>query len=60
MRYPVKFNKKDMILSAIAREPEAAAVRYSKHFTVCAVCGSPLSDPESMERGLGPVCAERF
>lgn len=40
--------------------PEAAAVRFSREFVCCAACGSPLSDAESMARGLGPVCAGRF
>lgn len=25
----------------------------------CSRCGRPLTDPESIERGLGPICAER-
>jgi hypothetical protein len=40
--------------------PLASAVRYSRTFTACAACSSPLSDPESIARGLGPVCARRF
>ena len=39
---------------------EAAAVRFSRHFTVCAACLSPLTDDDSRARGLGPVCAKRF
>jgi hypothetical protein len=40
--------------------PLASALRYSRFFTRCAACSSPLSDPESIARGLGPVCAGRF
>jgi hypothetical protein len=40
--------------------PLAGALRYSREFTRCAACSSPLSDPESITRGLGPVCANRF
>jgi len=40
--------------------PEAAAVRFSRHFTVCAACLAPLTDEESRARGLGPICAKRF
>lgn len=58
--YPVKGAAREAVLMEILKDPKAAAVRFSKHFTVCAACGSPLSDPESMERGLGPVCAEKF
>lgn len=40
--------------------PRAAAVRFSRHFTVCSACLSPLSDALSRQRGLGPVCATRY
>lgn len=29
------------------------------HEGACSRCGRPLTDPESIQRGLGPVCAER-
>jgi hypothetical protein len=35
-------------------------VAYGKKFGRCAVCMRELSDPESIERGIGPVCAERM
>ncbi len=28
--------------------------------TACAICGRPLVDAESVESGIGPVCAERY
>jgi hypothetical protein len=40
--------------------PVAAALRFSRTFTRCAACSSPLSDPASIAEGLGPVCAARF
>lgn len=27
---------------------------------ICAICGARLTDPVSVERGIGPVCAARF
>jgi hypothetical protein len=60
MRYPVKGEAKGMVLRDIDMNPKAAAVRFGKHFTVCAACGSPLSDPDSIAAGVGPVCATRF
>lgn len=59
-KFPVKGKAREELLAEISVDARAAAVRYSRHFTVCAVCGSPLSDPESVARGLGPVCAQRF
>lgn len=40
--------------------PEAAAVAFSREHGVCAACLAPLTDPESIARGLGPICAGRF
>lgn len=60
LRVPVKGANRMATLKLIALDPKGAAIEFSRRFTVCAVCGSPLTDPESMERGLGPVCAERF
>ena len=59
-KLPIKGEEKKAVLAALGTDPKAAAVLYSKEFTVCAVCGSPLSDPESLATGLGPICARRF
>lgn len=45
---------------AVATDPEAAAVAYGKRFGRCACCGAELSNPESVARGIGPICAGRF
>lgn len=58
--YPVKGAAKAEVLSRIAADPKAAALLYSTTFTVCACCGAPLSDPESLAAGFGPVCVLRF
>lgn len=59
-RIPMKGFEKRKVMALILEDARGAAVRYSKEFTVCAACGSPLSDPQSRERGLGPVCWSRF
>lgn len=59
-RIPVKGAAKGAILRQIGADPKAAARRYSVEFTVCACCGSPLSDPFSIANGFGPVCITRF
>ena len=58
--YPVKGDSKKAIMAEVNKAPLAAALRYSTEFTRCAVCESPLSDPESIAAGIGPVCATRF
>jgi hypothetical protein len=36
-----------------------AQVRFF-HEGKCSACGRPLTNPESIQRGLGPICAERL
>ena len=43
-----------------AANPEIAAVAFGKAWSTCAVCGLLLTNDESIERGIGPVCAEKF
>jgi len=45
---------------AAAADPAAAAVAYGRKFGSCAICGRELTVTESIERGIGPICAERF
>ena len=59
-KIPVKGAKKRSVLLDLYADPKGAATRFGQHFTVCGVCGSPLSDPESMAAGIGPICAKRF
>ena len=34
--------------------------RYGQLYGVCCRCGAPLTDEESIARGMGPVCASKF
>lgn len=36
------------------------AQAFGARFGVCAICGRLLTDPESIDRGIGPVCANRI
>lgn len=60
VRYPVKGAQKAAVLAQIAANPKGAAFLFSQEFKVCACCGSPLSDPESLATGFGPICVQRF
>jgi hypothetical protein len=51
--------RKDLIVEACA-DPEQAAIAYGKQFGSCACCGRELSDPVSVERGIGPICAGKW
>lgn len=47
-------------LEAILADPHAAVARYGQLTSRCGVCGRKLEDKESVERGIGPKCAQRF
>lgn len=36
------------------------AERFGALYGMCGVCGATLTDEDSIERGIGPVCAGRF
>jgi hypothetical protein len=41
-------------------DPKACASAYSLESGKCAICGAPLTNPDSIEMGMGPDCAARF
>jgi hypothetical protein len=48
------------MIVAAAADPANAAKAYGKKFGKCSICARDLSDAESVERGIGPVCASKF
>lgn len=44
----------------VAQDPQGAAIAYGRLTGECACCGRTLENKESVERGIGPVCAEKF
>lgn len=47
-------------LEAIAKDPKDAAVRYGQRTGVCSCCGAKLTNKESIEAGIGPICAGKW
>lgn len=45
---------------AIASDPANAAKVYGHTSGQCSCCGRRLDNPESVARGIGPICAQRF
>lgn len=45
---------------AVASDPLNSAIAYGKRYGKCSVCARTLTDEDSINRGIGPVCAERF
>jgi len=45
---------------AVAADPAKAAVAYGKLTSSCSCCGLELTDPDSIARGIGPICAAKY
>lgn len=45
---------------AAASDPRAAAIAYGQRTGTCSVCHRLLTDPESVDAGIGPVCASKY
>jgi uncharacterized protein DUF6011 len=43
-----------------AADPEAALRAYGFKTGECGICGRELTNGESIKRGIGPICAEKF
>ena len=58
--YPVRGARRQVILDAIAVNPQAASLRYGQEIGACGVCGRTLTDEDSRARGIGPICADKM
>lgn len=47
-------------LQLIAKDPLEAALRYGQRTGRCACCGRELTNHESIDLGIGPVCREKW
>lgn len=55
--YPVKNSEqRNNILSIIARDAQAAMIRYGQEIGKCGHCNRTLTDEQSRADGIGPVC----
>lgn len=45
---------------AAAADPAAAATAFGLRTGVCGCCGRELTNAESRERGIGPICAQKY
>ena len=50
---------KDSIVTLLA-DPEKIVAAYGIRTGHCAICSRELTDPASIDRGIGPICAEKF
>ena len=47
------------LLQEFSQDPKRAIESYGRETGECGVCGRTLTNPESIRRGIGPVCAGR-
>jgi len=47
-------------LESIGADPLAAALLHGQQTGQCSCCGRELTNPDSIERGIGPICAARW
>tara|TARA_R110000868_G_scaffold234477_2_gene488169 strand:+ start:1628 stop:2464 length:837 start_codon:yes stop_codon:yes gene_type:complete len=45
---------------AVFADPQGAAIAYGRLTGSCSCCGRELTNGVSIERGIGPICAEKF
>ena len=48
------------VVARVAADPAAAAEAHGHEYGQCSCCGRELTNPESVARGIGPICAERW
>jgi hypothetical protein len=48
------------LIAEFNADPLEAAKKYGKLSGRCCSCGRELTDPVSIEQGIGPTCAQRF
>lgn len=57
-----RLQRRDDVLDALRRladDPESALATYGKRTGNCGICGRFLTNEESVDRGIGPICADK-
>jgi uncharacterized protein DUF6011 len=47
-------------IQAVAADPSKASRISGQNFGICCCCGATLTDPVSIEAGIGPICASNW
>ena len=45
---------------AVCANPAEAAIAYGQRTGICSCCARELTDPVSIERGIGPICETKY
>ena len=60
--FPPRNVKQEIIseITDICRDPLTKAIMHGKETGRCSCCGRELTNPESIARGIGPICAAKW
>lgn len=47
---------RNKVLAEIEKDPKRASLNYGLQSGVCGICGSPLTNADSLKAGIGPIC----
>jgi hypothetical protein len=47
-------------IAEAASDPHAAAKAYGQRFGACSICGRELTKGDSIDRMMGPICADKY
>ena len=47
------------VARVLREDPMMYSVMFGKQVGSCGVCGSPLTDPQSIALGIGPICLQK-
>jgi hypothetical protein len=57
---PIPRTEAQKVITIIKDDPALHSQLFGHVVGACGVCGSPLTDPESIELGIGPICAGKM
>ena len=57
---PVPYSKLPIVCTVLNSNPKFYMEQYGKQIGRCGKCGRTLTDPESIDRGIGPECWSRM
>jgi hypothetical protein len=60
MAIPACTSEQQAKILAFVADPLAAAEAYGQETGTCCLCNATLTNKVSIERGVGPICAERY
>ena len=60
MEHRISRAERESVLAQISEDPMAASAAFGHLIGKCGVCGRTLTDEESREIGIGPICINKF